>query len=547
MRLYNPSSCTPVVMKGLPSKWRSQHHFLPLLDTVPIRSAQSDRDGIFRRTKAKLKIRGFYLPEVIQSSTSTTASTSPQKNKTSGSEEPSEGDETISFSDLPQRQSYEVFHFDLETSPENAVYQKEERACEECSSSSTVSSKSFPLHGDNIELLSFEDFTGDEFEDAQPNRQNLEQSPFIVCKSNRRRVVTENEVGQEFSSVPTSQDITFPPIEKLTKPPLLPLVVASPVAVCETTEDREIPKVAAPSIRGQEIKGNDDAGHNQDSSREAVEDDSKELSAEGTLLQEKYRRMLKVGLPIGAVRLEMAKDGVSAKKKSHAAINKTDVQRFRIHWDSFQPVLKSSAPSLWSHIRTDNKWLGELEVDPKEMKTLFEREQTSTTMSANRPKEQSLFRVIEPKRANNCAIFLASIDMTSREIAEAIDGLNHEVFNPDQIDDLAKFLPTTKEAEVLKANLKANHKSRYREGESFMIEMIRIEDAKTKLEIMSAIKRFPLVYKAVTTRKCHRQLCCFSSYQHRGCDFEDCLRRDHTIIWASQDDCSRSTPWQSRE
>lgn len=228
-------------------------------------------------------------------------------------------------------------------------------------------------------------------------------------------------------------------------------------------------------------------------------------------MKEKYLRMLKVGLPMGAVRLEMAKDGVSpTKKSSHESANRSSkFQRLRIHWENFHPVFKTSAPSLWKDIKQDGHWLNELDVDPEEMKTLFERNQTTKAIGGIQPKHQSLLRVIEPKRANNCAIFLASLDQTSSEIATAIDCFDHEAFDLDQIQDLLKFLPTEKEADVLKANLKANPLARHLEGEQFMIEMLKIQDAETKLDIMSSMKRFPVICQAITKRK-YRKLSCMS-------------------------------------
>ena len=155
----------------------------------------------------------------------------------------------------------------------------------------------------------------------------------------------------------------------------------------------------------------------------------------------KYFKMLKMGLPMGAVQNAMERDGIDASvmERDHtlpATVNgggsgegqpqtenvpKDTHRRTRLHWDTLRKVRSNS---LWAKINQDEE-LEDIDIDEEEFAQLFQAElaptQGSKARSGISSKRGAAVRVIDSKRANNGGIILARLKMTHDEMADAVD------------------------------------------------------------------------------------------------------------------------------
>jgi hypothetical protein len=154
---------------------------------------------------------------------------------------------------------------------------------------------------------------------------------------------------------------------------------------------------------------------------------------------EKYFKMLKMGLPMGAVQNAMERDGLdsSVMARDHSLpangnaaggevctpaenLPKDTHRRTRLHWDTMRKVRSNS---LWAKIDQDEE-IEEIDIDEEEFAQLFQAE-LAPTMNKSRPgastKRGAAVRVIDSKRANNGGIILARLKMTHDEMADAVD------------------------------------------------------------------------------------------------------------------------------
>jgi len=157
----------------------------------------------------------------------------------------------------------------------------------------------------------------------------------------------------------------------------------------------------------------------------------------------KYFKMLKLGLPKGAVKNAMARDGLdpnimdmdpnapipssddatpnatSAKKRQ-----KDTHRRTRLHWDTRGIPVNSN--SVWAMVEEDEE-LEQIEIDEDEFITLFQAEIKATSGSSmpgggsNEGNGRNVVQVIDPKRANNGGIILARLRMSYDDMAKAVE------------------------------------------------------------------------------------------------------------------------------
>ena len=146
----------------------------------------------------------------------------------------------------------------------------------------------------------------------------------------------------------------------------------------------------------------------------------------------KYFRMIKMGLPVGAVKNAMKMDGhdpsiLDSDKSSQRQQRLTastppsighTVRYFRIHWEA---NVDASSNTVWAMSKRDPDVVN-IEVDQAEVAKLFRCELQSHTPSKKDTEHKSV-KVIDSKRANNGGIALARIKLTYSEIAQAIDHL----------------------------------------------------------------------------------------------------------------------------
>ena len=150
----------------------------------------------------------------------------------------------------------------------------------------------------------------------------------------------------------------------------------------------------------------------------------------------KYMKMVKMGLPMGAVKNAIERDGLDpsvmdgdlsapvggAKGAEGGAaltpVPKDKYRRTRVHWQTHSTVRSNT---IWAMVSRDPD-VAELTVDDEELSSLFQAEskltqQTTPTVMT----EKGVVKVIDKKRANNGGITLARIKLTFEEIAAAVD------------------------------------------------------------------------------------------------------------------------------
>lgn len=151
----------------------------------------------------------------------------------------------------------------------------------------------------------------------------------------------------------------------------------------------------------------------------------------------KYFRMIKMGLPMGAVKNALKMDGhdpsvldgdttIPAEKQrprdSPIQAPGEKIRHFRIHWETHNEIRSNS---VWAMVKRDPD-VSNIEVDEQEVKKLFRCDTLSQHKPSNpssRTNEHAAVKVIDSKRANNGGITLARVRLTYNEIARAVDNL----------------------------------------------------------------------------------------------------------------------------
>jgi hypothetical protein len=211
----------------------------------------------------------------------------------------------------------------------------------------------------------------------------------------------------------------------------------------------------------------------------------------------KYARMLKVGLPVSAVKNAMERDGVDpcvldggASGPTKAGKNelvaseaaKDPYRRFRLHWETHSNVRSNT---IWAMVSRDQDWLAEFQVDEEEVETLFRASKKSTVVAevttTNRAGSDGAVRVIDPQRANNGGIILARIKFSYRDIARAVDSYDIAALTLEQIRAILPYIPTAEERHDLQGFISKYGQPPKTECEKFMVEILAVDEAKRKL------------------------------------------------------------------
>jgi len=221
----------------------------------------------------------------------------------------------------------------------------------------------------------------------------------------------------------------------------------------------------------------------------------------------KYIKMLKMGLPLGAVENAMKRDGKDPSVLSSVStvcadteyqvtpfvkkVGKDMYRRTRLHWVE----VSSAQNSVWDWVKNDDD-VGQFEIDEAEFSALFQLEK-QTNGYTNRAKEtppKSAVKVIDSKRANNGGIILARLKMSYSQIARAIETMDERHFNVEQIKGIMEYIPTTDEILALQRythSLQSIEHDQLCECEKFMVSMIPVADAKKKMQYMLFKLTFP--------------------------------------------------------
>jgi hypothetical protein len=220
---------------------------------------------------------------------------------------------------------------------------------------------------------------------------------------------------------------------------------------------------------------------------------------------EKYFKMLKIGLPMGAVKNAMERDDLDpsvmdgdhnlpANFKSEGERDenkeKDTHRRTRLHWDTLRKVRSNS---LWAKIDQDEE-LDNIEIDEDEFQELFQAEltpsQTTKARTTAHGKRGAAVRVIDSKRANNGGIILARLKMTHDDMADAVDRIDHHAMSPEQMQNIIEYLPTSEERKALEEYMLAGGTDAAEkfdglcECEKFMVAMMTVKHAKRKVRAL---------------------------------------------------------------
>lgn len=218
----------------------------------------------------------------------------------------------------------------------------------------------------------------------------------------------------------------------------------------------------------------------------------------------KYFKMLKMGLPLGAVKNAMERDGedstildgdhnapVKGKKKKEAkkqeTLPKDKYRRTRVHWHTHEKV---KSDSVWAMVNEDPD-IEHIEIDESEFAELFQAEVGQTaTIDTNSTKKANAVKVIDPKRANNGGIVLARLKITYEEMAIAIDTINDKVMNIEQVQGILEYIPTKDEKHALRKYMTTSNKDsadafdELCECEKFMVAMMTVKHSKEKVRAL---------------------------------------------------------------
>lgn len=191
----------------------------------------------------------------------------------------------------------------------------------------------------------------------------------------------------------------------------------------------------------------------------------------------KYFKMLKMGLPDGAVRHKMATDGVDARAldlgpdalvsalvasstSTGAAptARKPPPRRKKLHWQAISDDRLQSLhqQTIWED-RGDDDVAFDMDMD--ELESLFFANADAGSSGSSKKKasqSKALQRkqsvtLIDAKRAMNAAISLARVKLSYCEIAAAVETFDAKSLTLEQLVGISEFLPTAEEAALVAA------------------------------------------------------------------------------------------------
>ena len=225
-----------------------------------------------------------------------------------------------------------------------------------------------------------------------------------------------------------------------------------------------------------------------------------------------YFKMLKMGLPAGAVKQALVRDGKdpsaidadpnkpfvtddpSAKDGSRSVKKAPKISRKRLFWTSIDES-KLDKDSLWAGSSSDALNLEGLDYDAEEFANLFTEKSGVKKVqesSENKQRKRAVATLIDSRREMNGSILLKRFKRDYKELAKELNSL--EVGNMDDIEIKAylKLLPTEDEVKTINAHL-AKFKSEVEREEAisklcdcekYMCEMMKVKNASKKLKTL---------------------------------------------------------------
>ena len=239
---------------------------------------------------------------------------------------------------------------------------------------------------------------------------------------------------------------------------------------------------------------------------------------------QKYFKMLKMGLPIGAVQNAMQRDGkdpsimdldpeksvayqIAMKNRKASGgkggkggppkKKKKKVRRKKIYWTPLDPS-KVIDGTLWSMVKGELD-MEKLSYDRAEFDSLFtestdpadkKKKAGAKQQSSNKKKKKEQVQVIDGKRSMNGGIVLARLKMSYERIAEMVNEMDAGAFDGTQLKALKEFLPTDEERTSLQGFLQGGDVNDLPECEKYMVAMKEVKDPDKKFDAMLFKEQF---------------------------------------------------------
>ncbi|KAL9178540.1 LOW QUALITY PROTEIN: hypothetical protein ACHAXT_001878 [Thalassiosira profunda] len=229
----------------------------------------------------------------------------------------------------------------------------------------------------------------------------------------------------------------------------------------------------------------------------------------------KFFKMLKMGIPLGAVQNALQKEGkdpsivnLDPEKPLSQQQSKTPspqkakpkgpkVARKRLHWNKIDES-KLHEKSFWNQSKGQDLQLVGLDVDNEEFASLF----TSPLNKAAAPKKDAAadtkkptgkqkVQLIDGRRRMNGSILLTKFKVDYKELAKQVDSMEHIEAEGNQLRGMMQLLPTKDESLALRSYLPPpdapqseidDSIAKLGECEQYMAVMLDVPDAKDKFQ-----------------------------------------------------------------
>lgn len=247
-------------------------------------------------------------------------------------------------------------------------------------------------------------------------------------------------------------------------------------------------------------------------SDEPTEDEGPKVPVSEHPQYTKFFKMLKVGLPLDAVKAKVKQEGLdpsmldkepseliplnppsAGATTAKAAIPvKPKPKRKKLHWKAFDGS-KIDKNSLWAEEQEID-----LELDEEEFKKLFVEsnveENTKKKAVVAKPVKEVKKQVvlIDMKRAQNGGIALARIKFSFDELKEKILNMSDENLTPDQLKSMKEYLPNSEELGPLRAY--TGERDALGIAERYMLVMSQFPLAANHITIMLYKQQFKTRY-----------------------------------------------------
>jgi len=230
----------------------------------------------------------------------------------------------------------------------------------------------------------------------------------------------------------------------------------------------------------------------------------------------KYFKMLKMGLPMGAVKQAMSRDGAdpsvldmdhgkplpstsSAKKGASTAKNATPgkpkVLRKKLFWTSIDKS-KLDKDSLWAQAQQESQNLEGLDYDMEEFASLFTQQKgkkgKSPSKDGPKRKKKALVHLIDGRREMNGSIVLRKFKHDYKQLADDLRRLDVGNMDENEVRAHMQLLPTKEEIKSIEAYLskskteeeKEEAISKLGECEKYMLAMMGVQDAAKRFQCL---------------------------------------------------------------